>query len=714
MKRQPLTSLRTRLALLVFLAMLPLLGLTFFTYLVEREQVVSHIREDVLRIARFIAGDQEQLIERTRQILLALSKLPEVHDPDGRECSRVFAHILEEYPRYANIGAIKPNGHLFCSAVRMVDSVDFAGQSWFQHSIEARDFAIGPTRDEATLNVSYPVVDDAGNIEAVLFAAVEMAQINQLAYHIQLPARAEFFMVSRNGNILAHMPEHEKWAGKSLQREPVLAAILAKGQGVVELPGLDGVIRLYAFTPLSSIVDTGFYIGVGIPKRVAYSEAQKVLIHHFAGLSIGILTALLAVWYGSEVLILRRVKALVGAVERLSKDDMTARSGLPHGTGELEGLARAFDEMAETLEQRTLQLREAEANYRTLVEQIPAITYAARLDENRSTFYISPQVTETLGFSPNEWLADPLLWVKQIHPDDRECVRQELAGCCTMLSTTSFRCEYRIFSKDGRQLWFTDEAVKVRSEGDDSQYLQGIMRDITEQRRAQEKLLTYQKQLRSLASQLLLAEERERRRIATDLHDHVGQALAMSRIKLGILRESAPSDDFAAMVNEVRKLVVQAIQDTRSLIFKISSPILYELGFEAALEWLAEETQKKHGIRVSYHNDNNPKLLDDDVGVLLFQAVGELLVNVVKHAGAKTVLLSSRVDDDLIVVDVEDDGVGFDVSEAASRRSSADGFGLFSIRERLNHIGGQLKVDSIPGRGTHIVLIAPISISKDA
>jgi len=244
--------------------------------------------------------------------------------------------------------------------------------------------------------------------------------------------------------------------------------------------------------------------------------------------------------------------------------------------------------------------------------------------------------------------------------------------------------------------------------------LQGIMRDITEQRRAQEKLLTYQKQLRSLASQLLLAEERERRRIATDLHDHVGQALAMSRIKLGILRESAPSDDFAAMVNEVRKLVVQAIQDTRSLIFKISSPILYELGFEAALEWLAEETQKKHGIRVSYHNDNNPKLLDDDVGVLLFQAVGELLVNVVKHAGAKTVLLSSRVDDDLIVVDVEDDGVGFDVSEAASRRSSADGFGLFSIRERLNHIGGQLKVDSIPGRGTHIVLIAPISISKDA
>ncbi|MDY0040512.1 MAG: PAS domain-containing protein [Desulforhabdus sp.] len=712
-KRFPLASLRTRLALLVFLAMLPLLGLTFFTYLVEREQVVSHIREDVLRIARFVAGDQEQFIETTRQMLVALANIPVVHDPGEQACNRVFAEILEEYPRYANMGAVNPGGHLICSAVRMAEDVDFAGQSWFQHSMEAKDFAIGQSRDEkATLNVSYPVLDDAGNIRAVLFAALEMAQINQLAYQIQLPAMAEFFMVSRSGNILAHMPKHEEWAGKSIRELPILAQILTKGHGVMELSGLDGVVRLYAFTPLSSVVDTGLFIGVGIPKRAAYSEAQKVLIHHFAGLSIGILVALLAVWYGSEVLILRPVKALVGAVERLSKDDMTARSGLPHGTGELDGLARAFDEMADTLEQRTSQLREAEAKYRTLVEQIPAITYAARLDENRSTFYISPQVTETLGFSPHEWVEDGRLWIQQIHSDDLEHVRQELAGCCTKESIKRFSCEYRIFSRDGRQLWFTDEAVKVRSEEHDSHYLQGIMRDITEQRRAQEKLLTYQQQLRSLASQLSLAEERERRRIAIDLHDHVGQALAMSRIKLGILRESAPSDAFATMVDDVRKLVVQAIRDTRSLIFKISSPILYELGFEAAVEWLVEETQRKHGILVLYEDDDNPKPLDDDIRVMLFQAVGELLVNVVKHASAKTVSLSSRLEDDYIVVEVEDDGVGFDVSEVASRRSSAEGFGLFSIRERLNHIGGQLKVDSKQGRGTHIVIIAPVSHGK--
>lgn len=713
MRKPLLASLRIRLVLLIIVALMPVLGLTIFTYLAEQDQVFSHIREDVLRIARFAAGDQEELIERTRQLLLAVSKLPAVRNDNGALCSDTLAEILEEYPRYANLGAVTRQGTVFCSADGTSEGADFSNAAWFRHSLKTKDFAIGPTRDEGTLDISYPVVDSAGNIQSVLFASVGMDQMDQLAYQIHLPAKAEFFMMSRNGTILTHLPEHEKWAGKSFQGSPLVGAILARGHGAAELPGLDGIVRLYAFTPLSSVVDTGLYICVGIPRRVAYSEAQKVLVHHFTGLGISILIALLAVWYGSEVLILKRVKALVGAVERLSRGDMTARSGLPHGTGELNGLARAFDEMAEALEQRALQLREAERKYRTLVEQIPAITYAARLDEERRTFYISPQVTETLGFSPDEWLADPRLWTRRIHPDDLPGVQQTLAEFCGPFSPAGLHCEYRIYTKDGRQLWFTDEAVKVRSEGHNDWYLQGIMRDITEQKSAQEKLLSYQRQLRSLASQLSLAEERERRRIATELHDHVGQALAMSRIKLGILKESAPCGDLAVLIDEVRDLVVRAIQDTRSLVFRISSPILYELGFEAALEWLAEETQKKHGLQVHYLDDGRPKPLDDDIRVLLFQAVGELLVNVVKHAGAETVWVSTRAKGEHIVVEINDDGVGFDVAEVAARRLSTDGFGLFSIRERLGHIGGQLTVNSKRGHGTHIVLTAPVSKAEN-
>jgi len=712
MKKLPFANLRVRLALLFFLALLPVLAVTMFTYLSEEEKLVSHINLDVMRIARFAASVQERLIERTRQLLVALSEIPEVDINDGESCSKIFRKVLQENPHYTNIGAINPEGRSFCSAFRTVDLNNYKDQPWFQHSIGTRDFAMAPTNDEGSLNISYPAIGKTGKIKAVLYATIAMDELEELIYQIQLPAEAEFFIVSGKGRILVHVPQLREGQGRAFKEGSLVQAILAKGQGVSELPGLDGIVRLYAFVPLASAVDTGFYVGVGIPKSAAYREAKKVLLQHFVGLSISIMMALVLVWFGSELFILKQVKALVVAVGRLSEGDMTARSGLTYGGGELDGLARAFDEMAETLEKQALQLREAEVKYRTLVEQIPAITYAACLDELKTSFYISPQITGILEFSPEEWTADPHLWFKQIHPEDLESVRRALADCRASLSNREFRCEYRIFSKSGRQLWFADEAVKVQSEGLNGSYLQGTMRDVSEQQNAREKLLSYQKQLRSLASQLSLAEERERRRIATELHDHVGQALAMCRIKLGYLKELAPSDEFASMVDDVRGPVVQAIKETRSLIFKISSPILYELGFEAALEWLVEETQKNYDIQVSYQDDGNRKPLDDDIRALLFQAVGELLVNVVKHARAQGIILSTCKEGNNIVVRIEDDGVGFDVDEVSTRRGRTDGFGLFNIRERLAHMGGRLEVDSEKGRGTRITLVAPISNNK--
>jgi len=688
--------------------MIPLLGLTLYTYMIEQEQVISHIRQDVLRIAKFAAGDQEQVIERTRQLLVAISKIPEVNDREPKSCSATMRDILAEYLRYSNIGAVNHEGKLFCAAYRSDEEFDFRHQPWFLHSIETKDFAIGIMEDEGTLNVSYPKIDSDGNVESVIFAALGVDQLNQLAHQLQLPAKAEFFMVTRTGTLLAHLPEHEKMVGTSLQGTSIFSAILDKGQDVAEIQGVDGTVRLYAFTPLSSVVDTGLYIGVGIPRWAAYNEAKKVLMHHFIGLGMGIFWALLAVWFGSDMLILERVRALVRAAGLLSRGDMSARSGLPKGSGELDGLARAFDEMAEALEQRAQELREAEAKYRTLVEQIPIITYAANLDATRSTFYISPQIEEVLGFSTQEWLANPAIWFKQIHPEDMQKVKTALDAIRRAASGTSFSCEYRIFTKEGQQLWFNDEATKFYAETTEDIYLRGIMRDITSQKHSQEQLVTYQRQLRSLASQLSLAEERERRRIAAELHDHVGQALAMSRIKLGLLKESVPNATIAAKVSEIRNLVVQAIHDTRGLIFKISSPILYELGFEAALEWLAEETQKKYEIKVIYQNDGKQKVMDEDVQVLLFQAVGELLVNVVKHAQAQIVKLSTSSDGKVIKVEVKDDGVGFDAVKTNAKKSNITGFGLFSIRERLRHVDGRMEINSTPGEGARVTLLAPL------
>jgi signal transduction histidine kinase len=206
-----------------------------------------------------------------------------------------------------------------------------------------------------------------------------------------------------------------------------------------------------------------------------------------------------------------------------------------------------------------------------------------------------------------------------------------------------------------------------------------------------------------------LTEERERRRIATELHDRIGQLLVISKVKLGALREFEQSDEFTGAVNEICDSLDQSIQNTRSLTFDLSSPILYELGFEAAVaEWLDEQIREKHGIETEFIDDGQPKPLDDDISVLLFRDVRELLINVVKHAQADKVKVAIRRIDNEIYVSVEDDGVGFNISEITSIATKTRGFGLFSIRERLEQLGGRLEIDSKPGCGTRVTVIAPL------
>jgi len=245
----------------------------------------------------------------------------------------------------------------------------------------------------------------------------------------------------------------------------------------------------------------------------------------------------------------------------------------------------------------------------------------------------------------------------------------------------------------------------------DANYVNVYGLDITERKRVEEKLLAYQKQLKSLASQMTLTEEQERRRIATELHDNITQSLAMSKLKLDLVSDSKPSSsaDLAVVLNETSRNIEQIIQEVRTLTFDLSSPILYELGFEAAVaEWLTERIGKGHGIATEFEDDEQPKPLDDDTRTVLFRDVRELLTNVVKHAQAKKVKVSIRKDRSRIHVIVEDDGRGFDPEKVAATAAKNGVFGLFSIRERLKQLGGNIEIESGSGHGTRVTLLAPL------
>lgn len=274
------------------------------------------------------------------------------------------------------------------------------------------------------------------------------------------------------------------------------------------------------------------------------------------------------------------------------------------------------------------------------------------------------------------------------------------------------RRETSVFQQDDR--WFHTTVDPVFDEG--GNLIRGvcIMTDITERKKAEASIGDYQLRLRSLASQLSLAEERERRRIATELHNSIGHALAILKIKSGALRESLPlTPDSARPLDEIGELIEQMIRDTRSLTFDLSPPILYELGLEAAMEWLAEQIQEQYGILTDFEDDEQPKPLDEDVRVLLFQAVRELLFNIAKHSQARSARVSIRREDNDIRITVEDDGIGFDTSKIDSHICITGGFGLFNLRERLDYLGGYLEIESEPSHGTQATIVAPLKREKE-
>ncbi|MBK7092760.1 MAG: sensor histidine kinase [bacterium] len=234
---------------------------------------------------------------------------------------------------------------------------------------------------------------------------------------------------------------------------------------------------------------------------------------------------------------------------------------------------------------------------------------------------------------------------------------------------------------------------------------------IQEHENARREIVAYQKQLRKLAAELSLSEARDRRAIASDLHDHIGQALAFIRMKVSGFSGESVFCGFEESTSEILTLLDQTIQYTRSLTFQISPPVLYELGLGPSLDWLAEQFTKKHRLQVKTIVQNDVPRLPEEIEVFAFRSVQEILTNAVKHAQAKRVEMKLSLGNGTLELSVSDDGVGFPPDKSNSD-STDGGFGLFSIRERLMHLGGSIRIDSSPKQGARVTLSIPVTSGK--
>ncbi len=237
------------------------------------------------------------------------------------------------------------------------------------------------------------------------------------------------------------------------------------------------------------------------------------------------------------------------------------------------------------------------------------------------------------------------------------------------------------------------------------------IRDITERKNMEkENIQNYKRKMKNLSHKLTLAEEHERKRIATTLHAEIGQTLAFLKLKIGELKEKESSPNTRKSLEEVHNLVQNAITSSRSLMTQISPSILYELGFIPAVDWLAENILNENNIKYDFSDDQKEKPLTDDLRILLFQAVRELFVNIRKHAKAKKVQISIKRNKETIQIEIKDDGIGFDISALDSYCENDIGFGLLNIRSRIDVVGGHFEIESHKNKGTKITLKAPIQI----
>ena len=377
------------------------------------------------------------------------------------------------------------------------------------------------------------------------------------------------------------------------------------------------------------------------------------------------------------------------------------------------------------------KLRESEARFRNVFEHAGTGIAIANLYGNSAQ--CNPAYCSMLGYTEEE--LRHVEFSQLVHPEDRDANQ---AGIRRLLTEElpSFEIENRYVHKNGDAVWVHKFVSLLRDHERRPKFLVALVTDITQRRKVEQdlhhakerlqrwnveleeavnrktaELLQSQERLRSLASELNLAEQRERKRLATELHDHLQQMLVCGKLAIGeVKRVAGGSSKSETLMERVDNILSDALTYSRTLVAELSPPVLHDHGLGAGLHWL-RQYMKKHDQSVTLVIPDDCDLkLPEAHNVLLFQSVRELLINSSKHAGTgRATVIMEQVEGDLRIV-VQDDGAGFE-SAAAWTPSSAISpkFGLFSIRERMRALGGSFDIQSSPGEGTTATLKLPVA-----
>jgi PAS domain S-box-containing protein len=381
---------------------------------------------------------------------------------------------------------------------------------------------------------------------------------------------------------------------------------------------------------------------------------------------------------------------------RKTRDELEQR--VAERTAELEATNEKLRHQVFECEMAEEALRESEQQYSTLVEDALIGVYIIK---DGIIEFANDKFAEIYGYEKNELLG--MKSVDLVHPEDRPLI-DEMREKRLKGEKVPSEYELRGLKKNGDTIWVMRSFSLINYQ--DGPAIAGIVSNMTKRRKAEDALRESGKELRILSNQLLSAEEKERKRIARELHDGIGQALSAIKFSvensLGQLRKVSDPSEIKSL-EAIIPLTQKTIEEVRRIVKDLRPSILDDLGILATINWFCREFQEVYtGIRIETEIDVQENIIPSPLKTVIYRILQEALNNVAKHSGADRVQLSLLEQDNRIIMRIQDNGVGFDVSKTISMQPSRRGFGLASMRERAGLSGADFDLTSEAGQGTTI------------
>ncbi|MBM3933786.1 MAG: response regulator [SAR202 cluster bacterium] len=632
--------------------------------------------------------------------------------------------ILVQSPQFGNIGVATPDGNLYCRAAPLASAVNVSDRAYFQRAVTAKNFAVGDyligrVTGRASLTVGYPTYDESGEMQSLLFAAIDLGWLNDGAAASGLPDGSEVFAADTRGSILARFPDSAGSVGKALSDFGLPAESLASGNPVT---GLDGTDRLYSVEAAHYQVTTIYFAG-GIPASVVFAGANAEIARDLLALAgIVVLTAA-AAWFTGGFLVLRPIREISIATRALSAGDLSSRARVLGAAKELDQLAASFNEMANTIESRDREVQDSAKAIKAANAKLNAVVDAspigiASLDAKGNIVIWNRSAQVITGWTVEDAVGRPL----PITVDEKPVYGNGLAAALRDGKTVA-GTEIRARRKDGAPVDLNMSAAPLRGPGGSIEGAIVMMTDVTEKNRLRDQLVQSQK----VESIGWLAAG-----VAHDFNNLLVPIMGYAEL---VSETMPPGDRAREDLNEISRAAEQARNLTRQLLAFSRQQVMEPQTFD--LNQLILDMDKLFQ-RVIGENIELTSLPAEGIWPVcadpgqIQQVLMNLVVNArdAMHSGGKiTVETSNAVLDDEyvalhpdatagehVMLAVTDTGTGmtdevkrhlFEPFFTTKERGKGTGLGLATCHGIIRQSGGTIWVYSELGRGTTFKVYLP-------